>query len=710
MSRIPSADMRGVQFSDGELDFSAIGRALWRRKMRILWPAVLVGALAFAATSVMTPRYKSEARVLYEGRENVFLRPEAEKSADRDRSIDPETITSQVQLVLSRDLARRVIQELKLGERPEFDPVLKGIGPVRHWLTMFGLVKDPLRMTPEERIFEAYYDRLQAYQVDKSRVIAIEFQSADPELAARAANAIAEAYIELQQQVRQEQTKAASRYLAGEIDTLRRRVAEAEAKVADFRAKSNLFIGSNNNMLSTQQLGELSSQLSSARSQEAEAKAKAQLIRDMLRSGRPIEYSDVLNSELIRRLNEQYITLRAQLAEQSSTLLDAHPRIKELRAQIADLERQIRGEAERLARSLENDARLAQARVEQISQSLDQLKRQAATSNDSDVQLRALEREAKAQRDLLESYLAKYREATARENLGASLGDARTISQAIVSNTPYFPKKLPIVLIATMATLFLGAAFVATGEMLRSGPRGATDAQEATDFWDARRSEPEIAGRLLAPPPPAPRLDLDVPVAAAVERLRESAEGRGCDIVVGLAADVQSAATCIVLGRALASRTRVAMVDLAFASPKLSAVSNDPCGPGLAELVRGTASFAAVMTRDRASRAIVVPAGQAREELTSLYASPRLKLALDALAAAHELVLVDGGTLGDIPLDRLRVLARRVILAVPRGAETELAEMTTLLRESGFAASAILTAPSRRLHEEGDPAVTPQAA
>ena len=82
------------------------------------------------------------------------------------------------------------------------------------------------------------------------------------------------------------------------------------------------------------------------------------------------------------------------------------------------------------------------------------------------MQLRALEREAKAQRDLLESYLAKYREATARDSLGAVPADARIISRAVVSNTPYFPKKLPIVLIATLATLFISAGFITTGELL----------------------------------------------------------------------------------------------------------------------------------------------------------------------------------------------------------------------------------------------------
>ena len=151
----------------------------------------------------------------------------------------------------------------------------------------------------------------------------------------------------------------------------------------------------------------------------------------MLKSGEEIQSSDVLNSELIRRLSEQRVTLRAQLAEQSSSLLDNHPRIKELRAQIADLDQQIRHEAETVARSLENDAKLASARVDAQMAVLDQFKNQAANTNGQDVQLRALEREAKSQRDLLESYLAKYREASARDTIASAPPDARIISRAI---------------------------------------------------------------------------------------------------------------------------------------------------------------------------------------------------------------------------------------------------------------------------------------
>src|SRR3569623_755710 len=306
----------------GDLDLRVIRQARVDKRKWVLVPTAVVFVLAMAAVNVITPRYKSEARILIDGRENIFLRPHGERTEER-AALDDAAVTSQVQLLLSRD----------------------GIG------------RDPFRMTPEERVLDSYYARLTAYAVDKSRVMVVEFQSRDPKLAARVANSIADGYLVMQQAGRQAPAKAAGQWLSGEIDGLRKKVAEAEDRVAAFRSKSNLFVGTINTTLSNQQLGELNTQLNNARAQKADAEARSRAIRGMLQSGKPIEASEVLNSDLVRRLSEQRVTLRAQLAEQSSTLMDRHPRIKELKAQIADLDRQIREEAGKLSRAFENDAR-----------------------------------------------------------------------------------------------------------------------------------------------------------------------------------------------------------------------------------------------------------------------------------------------------------------------------------------------------------------
>src|SRR5579871_2124051 len=83
----------------GELDFAAIGQALARKRKWIVIPTLLAALLSITVVNLITPRYKSEVRILIDGRENVFLRPNGERNDDRS-SLDAEAVTSQVQLLL----------------------------------------------------------------------------------------------------------------------------------------------------------------------------------------------------------------------------------------------------------------------------------------------------------------------------------------------------------------------------------------------------------------------------------------------------------------------------------------------------------------------------------------------------------------------------------------------------------------------------------
>jgi len=667
----------------GDIDLRALGEALSRQRRWIIVPTVAALVLSLIVVNLITSRYKSEARILIDGRENVFLRPTGERD-DQRVALDPEAVTSQVQLVQSRELAREIIKKNKLAERPEFDPVLSGMSPLKSLLALFGIGRDPFSMTPEERVLDAYYDRLTVYAVDKSRVIVVEFQSRDPDLAARVVNSIADGYLVLQQNAHQEQAKAASQWLSGEIDKLRTKVSDAEARVEDFRSKSNLFVGTNNTTLSNQQMGELNTQLNNARALKSDAESRARLIREMLQSGKPIESAEIVNSELMRRLFEQRVTLRAQLAEQSSTLLDNHPRIKELKAQLGDLDKQIRDEASKLSRSLDNDARIAGGRVESLSASLDQLKKQAAASNGEDVQLRALEREAKAQRDLLETYLAKYREANARENIDAAPSDGRIISRGIVSNTPAYPKKLPIVLIATLATLLLSSGLIVTGELLRmTSPRGAATPVAPVAAARAPKAEPVDDGAEATISEPAEITAQLNDIDQLAETLRNPGEAGHKVTILGTAAGESITQTALTLARLLARDARVVLVDLAASSPIFSAISVDPSAPGLAELMQGDASYSQIITKDRLSRVHLVNGGRPGFDRTQLQ-SPRMTLAIDALLRVYDHVLLDAGGASDLPAELLTANARAVIVpeaSMPRDARNLMCEQ---LKSVGF--------------------------
>jgi polysaccharide biosynthesis transport protein len=692
-----------VQAAVEELDLGALGRALWRRKVSIVALTLAAAAAAFIAVSLITPKYKSETRVLIETRENIFLRPEAEKLTELGATVDQEAVASHIQLILSPDLARDIIAKLKLGERPEFDPVLHGASLIKTLLGLVGIGRDPMTMKPEERVLKSFQERLNAYQAEKSRVIVIEFESEDPNLAAQVANAVAAQYLVLQRSAKQAQTRAAGQWLAGEIDKLRGKVAEAEAAVERYRSKASLFVGGPNSLtLSNQQLGDYNSQLAAARAQKADAEAKAKLIRDALRAGAAIEFSDITNSELLRRLSEQRVTLRAQLAEQSSTLLPQHPRIKELRAQIADLEGQIRTEGERLARSLENDAKLSDARMGTLDTGLDQLKQQATVSNEQDVQLRALERDAKSQRDLLESYLAKYREATARDSIDAASPDARVISTATASNTPSWPKTLPTVLVAALGVLALSIGFALTSELLAAMPT------QAAAFAPVASSPAPTGGgarpdRVRSAPerPTAIGVPLETIEALGLE-IAGAGEGGRRITVVGAARNVGTTVTAITLARSLARRGRVVLVDLALQNPDLSVITADPSAPGIAELIRGSASYGDIITRDRHSRVHVVMAGRALADAQAVIASQRLAITLEALARSYDHLVIDAGALPDIAAERFAEFAPRAVLIASALDELTTIEARERLLSAGFTdVSVLASGPAERAAEAG---------
>jgi len=683
---------------DGEPDMRGLGRALWQKKGRILAVTIVAAAAAFVVVNAITPRFRSESRLLLEARENVFLRAEADKNAPDRTTIDPEAVASQTQVVLSRDLAREVIEKEKLADNPEFEGGAPS--PLNALLGMIGIGRDRSTMTRDERTLEAYYDRLNVQAVEKSRVISIDFSSADPQLAANVANAIAEAYLHMQQTAKLDQTRAAGSWLAGEIEKMRKKVADAEDKVEQYRAKANLFVGSNNTSLPSQQLTEINSQIAAARGQKADLEARARQLRDLIRSGKSIDSSDIANSDTMRRLIEQRIAMRSHLAEQSTTLLSQHPRIKELNAQIADIDRQIRVEGERLARQLDNDAKVAGDRLQTLTASLDTVKKLASQSNEQDVELRALEREAKTDRDLLESYLAKYREASARDSINAAPPEARIISRATPAIVPAYPKKLPTVLIAAFAAFALQAGFTVTGALLAAPGASSYGYAYAPASYAAAGYEPpmmpptpRVASPPLAPMPPAAFAAAPTPASSIdqiANRLQQAGDAGRTVCVIGTMRNAGTTFAAITLARALAKDGDVVLVDLAFGAPNLSVISTDPSAPGIAELVRGSASFGDIITRDQYSRVHLVATGNVGGDAAALAASPMLATVIEALMRSYAHVVIDAGSAADVAIERFAPLAQRAVLVTSDPANPATRAARERMMMAGFADVAVL--------------------
>jgi len=647
-----------------DLDLQGIWQAVWRRRNWIIGATATCFALAVAFVLVVKPKYTGEAKVLVENQESYFTRPE-KVTADQGQSTAPdqEAVASQVQVITSRDLGREAIKTLGLKGNPYYDPMAGGSGVISSLLSLIGLHGSAAPLSPEDRILENYFDALTVYPVPKSRVLAVEFRAPNPDLAAKGANTIADLYIDLQSRTKREAARAAAASLATLIGELRTKLAQSEANMEAFRASSGLMLGSNNSTLPVQQLSDVNAQLATARATQAEAQAKARVLRDAIRTGRLNEVPDIAKDDLIRRVSEQRITLRGQLALEARTLGPEHPRIKDLHAQLAAVDADLRSSIDKAARALENDARIAGARVDNLQAAVEQQRKTIGNASGDEVRLRELEREVKVYKDQLDSSTTKYQEAMARQESQSTPGDARVISRAIAPQLPSFPKKMPIIVLATLAGFVLSLGAVLMSEFLSGRAYGVADDDGAYESYVAPAAlsgmEPGAAksrlSRDVEPPLDDPhdesqdrtfardavmavRADEASGAGGATQEVFASAARRllgaaGTDYAIRVLvccpdAKAASRDTAFPLGRELAVEARTILVDFRHDGRQLRR-------EGLAELLKGDASFEQVIHRDRGSRLHVLERGIGDVEI-----SDDLEVVIDALSQTYEFVVL----------------------------------------------------------------------
>lgn len=473
------------------VDLARVGEVLLERRWRLIGPtlAAFIGALLFV--SIVAPRYSAQTRLLLESQERVLTRAGKSKRIDQSPP-DAHNVQSSVQLLTSHDLARRVIKSLGLGDADEFNPLAHGQSVLSRVMMALGVVRDPTLVAPEERILERFSERLAIRTSVHSPALSIEFWSRDADLAARSANAVAEAFIEMQQEANRAKAHASAQTLAAVVADLKTQVADAEARVEAFRALSPSPTESNDAGISPQNVGDLNAELSAARrTARADPQAKAEMLREMLRQGRIDAIADVADDEPLRRLYLRRAELRAQLAFESRTLLWKHPLIKELSAQLADVDGQLRLAAERTARALKKAAR-EQAEISRRSEDRD-----GAPMTEGDVL--ALERAAKLLKQQLQTETANYQQALAREGLKAARADARIVRRAVPSRLPLLSRTFAIAGFATLCAFLLAAGEIIFSQMLHGSRDSTQTGGSATGRSSSRATAIEGAGSCSRP-------------------------------------------------------------------------------------------------------------------------------------------------------------------------------------------------------------------
>jgi uncharacterized protein involved in exopolysaccharide biosynthesis/Mrp family chromosome partitioning ATPase len=684
--------------SDVDVDLARLWRAVVASWKVIVAVALLAAIAGLTFSLLASPHYKAATRILIESRESVYTRPGLTAEADRP-ILDEEGVTSQVELVSSSDILRTVIRQLDLTANEELAPPP---GLLRRMLAMVGLASTGNAVSLEERVITAVRERLTVYRVERSRVIVVEFSSRSPEVAAAVPNAIADAYIAIQRDAQVLANVDATGWLAPEIEDLRAQVRAAEARVAEYRSSSNLLLGQNNQTLAAQQLSEISTELSRVRAERSAAVAKAQEMRQALQSGGSVDaMPEVVSSPLVQRLVERRVQINTEIADLSTTLLENHPRIRSLRSQLVDLDRQIREEGRKVLQALESEGASAQRREQELTAELNRLKAASSLASEQEVELRALEREASAQRELLESYLTRYREASSRFERNYLPVDARVFARATPPAEPYFPKPVPIVgaslagaLMLTVLAILLRELF--SGRALQAAPGRVFDRVEdvviaPVAVTGSGPAEPEMSHVEVPSETPASAVTMSNE-GLSVEDAADLLVSRGFARAVFVSPEGDEAvASSVMVAREIADGgLRVIFLDLTSSGAASLAMLESGTHPGITDLLASKAQFSDVIHADLYSDCHVIPVGNADlgEAMKSI---ERLPIILTSLATAYDLVVVECGQANVAGIRRVIDNNSALLLGTVEPHDESVQETTRGLAENGFAEVLVVT-------------------
>lgn len=710
-------------------------RGMARRKLLVLASVLLGLLIGVAVVTVFKPSYQSEARVLIENLETPYDRANVTQTDARDAPIDERTITSQVAVLQSEDLAMRVITALELPTKAEFDPMKKGLSMTKQIMIAGGFRDDPRLMTVEQRALNHLSNQLTVYPIPDSNVIGIKYEAGDGKTAADVANALAQTYVLSTRESKSGDNSRARQWLGSQIEELRTKVTESDAAVEKFRAESGLLKGAVST-LGTQEISELNTQITLAEAARTEAAAKAEEIRNLLETRGSVEASsEVLASATIQSLRQQQVEAQRRLSELSATYLPNHPRMQAAQKQVNEIDRLMRREALKIVDGLQGQAKIASAREKSLRKSLESLKSREGDSLQDDVKLKVLEREAKANRDQLETMLARFADSNTRQNLDLQPGFARIIQSASAPATPFFPRKGPTILLATFAGLGvgLGLAFLLEimaqaarlNERLLSQVQAASRPQHPARFAaDAPINIPklDIAAkatkfRFAAKPEVKPTMSAmaEPPVLASLPQARTSLEARSlltalapggnlegtmveftdqilamrseglakAVAISGVGGGLEVATATLALGRSLASASlKTILVDLDSSRGLIEDLMELPHAPGITDLLGGSSDFSKAIQRDPLGVMQVLRHGTASNDIAA-QVPQRMEAIVKTLSGIYDVVLVHVGEASPVMLQSARGCST-VLLHAPMARKRDAIAAATTLHAKGF--------------------------
>jgi len=671
-------------------------RRYWGYKWLILSLVILVVGATWIWAEQLTPRYTATATVMIEPPDtNVIEFDQVVEGLDTTYT----TLISEVEVLKSRELAAKAVERLGLAERKQTnasdntDSALSHLNPLSYvpaswkeevgefWrdakasvlgskeengasvnMNADGLLIEDLEQIRRDRAINQFLGGLSVSAQQYSKVVRISFTSTDPKFAAGGANALAEAYVQNTVDIKYAGTRQAAEWLDSQLQHLRERVEESEAKLEQVRQGEALVQGRNTQVIS-QQITSVNEQLLAAQAHTARLRARLRQLEELRNAPDESEDStNIIGSGLIQTLRLEQFRLEREEADLALELGDKHPRIVNIRAEIADIKRKLRAEINKYVEAARSELAVARAQEASLKNSLSSMTNQVGDVNQAEIQMRALEREAEANRNLYETFLTRSKETRVQEEIQQP--DARILSYAQVPGGPSYPPKQKYINFAIFGSLGLAIGLVTLLEKLDKGFRTARQMEQQTGL-PVYAAVPLVNLAKANVKDPADLITQDVQsrytesINILYSHLKWSRDGSAPKTVLvssPLPKEGKTSTAIALARRAAVLGDKVLLVDGDFRHPLATRKLKLKQHPGIGEVIAGEMQLDEVLQQDEKTGLLFLSSGTTKEDPVAILGSEKFRKMLDALKQSFDLIIFDSSPI--LAVAEPQILAR----------------------------------------------------
>ncbi|MBM4285792.1 MAG: polysaccharide biosynthesis tyrosine autokinase [Deltaproteobacteria bacterium] len=362
---------------------------------------------------------------------------------------------TQYKILQSRSLAARVIHDLNLKEHPDFKPIAEGKA---------GKTQAEI----EDAMVELFLKKLEITPVRNSYLVEVSFESPDKAMAQQVINTIADAYMQLSIDRRNESFMLVRNWLNKQLQNMAAKVQEAQKKLYKFGQETDIYTLEDKDNVIVQKFIDLSALLTKA---QAEKMAKEAQFKQIKEKGPNAPL--IVNHPLVAQLRQQLVVQQARVSALQKVFRGGHPELQAEQANLGELQGRLQAEVHRLQESVKADYEAAQRTEKLLEETFIGQKEQMVKLQANLTDYQILKRDAQTNEQLYQALLARVKEA----NIAGTMVPANVavIDPAPLPSKPYKPKKFRNLALAAFLGLILGLVLALLRENLDDSVKSAED-------------------------------------------------------------------------------------------------------------------------------------------------------------------------------------------------------------------------------------------